>query len=713
MDVTMSRLLHIGIVASVMGRTILGSLTHAAGEEPVTLEEVRVKAVRKEKVEFASDFLPDTQGAKIYAGKKTTSASLVRLPKIQNNNYRQAFSQMPGLLVSEQNNQGHVNLNYRAIGDPHESQDLLTLKDGIPIGVDRFGYSTTYYNPPLEAVERIELIRGGSALLYGPQPGPVLNYVTTMPPQNKKLSPFTQHLFGSNGFYSTIERAAGTIDRAGYWGYFNHSHSNGPRANEGFDLFGGSLKLVFDAARDARWIWNLDVHEKQSGEPGRLTLAQYRADRRQTLRPADELRTRRYASSLSYERDLSEETFWTTTLYGGTFDRFSRRRTSNTSSQNNLDRREVSSGGLESRVRHDYQAFGEGHTLTAGGTFYAADAPRYQDRSTSYPSEVGNPIFDFDYRTLYGALFGENQFNLGNLAVIPSFRLELLNIRVQENFNTGKSSALHNINEFYATPLFGVGLKYALGKLHELYFNASQGYKPPQFDDLAPTGNNTLPATDLDEGKTWTYELGLRGRPARWLQYDASAFLTDYENFFGTVTVGGNTQRKNVGRARYHGIDLSGEADLIGLADAAHNTPGKRLGDRFGSLSLYGNVSLLSAQFVEGPLRKSEPAYAPAYLAKAGAIYRLPGRAKVAVLGTFVEDHFWADNNAAGGTGLTAIPAYGVWDLTGELYLYKDTVKAFFGINNLTDEVYFSRVRSDGIEPALERNYYGGFSIEF
>lgn len=677
----------------------------ALAKEPVTLEEVQVEAVKQqEEARFTSDFLPDTEGAKIYAGKKTTATSLVRLPPIQNNNYRQAFSQLPGLLVSEQQNRGHVNINYRGIGDPHESQDLLTLKDGLPIGVERFGYSTTYYNPPLEAIERVELIRGGSALLYGPQPGPVLNYVTFMPPLDERVAPSTQHLFGSNGFYSTFNRVGGTVDRLGYSGYAHHSHSNGLRANEGFGIHGGSLKLVWDPAQDARWIWNLDLHEGQSGEPGRLSLAQYQTNRRQTLRPFDELRTKRYASSLSYERDLSEETLLSTTLYGGYFDRFSRRRTSNTSTQNNLDRREVFSGGVESRLRHSYQAFGEGQTLTAGATFYAADAPRYQDRGTTYPSEVGNSIFDFDYRTIYGSLFGENQFNFGNLSVIPSFRMELLSERVKENFNTGKTSALHDIKEFFAVPLFGLGLKHALGQFNEIYANASQGYKPPQFDDLAPTGNNTLPASSLDEGKSWTYEVGLRGRPMPWFQYDASAFYTDYENFFGTVTVGSNTQRQNVGHARYHGVDLAGELDLIGMTG---------LEERWGSLSLTGNVSLLEARFVEGPLRKREPAYAPNTLVKAGVIYRLPGRAKVALLGTFAEDHFWADDNRPGSTGLTAIPSYGVWDLTGELFLYRDVLRLIFGIQNLTDEVYFSRVRSDGIEPAQERSYYGGFSLAF
>jgi len=704
----------LGLLLAAVPRWALGA------EEVATLEEIRVKAVKEEATGLTSSFLSDTVGAKIYAGKKTTVTPLQRLPHIQNNNYRQAFAQLPGLLVSEMNNRGHVNVNFRGIGDPHESQDLLTLKDGIPIGFDRLGYSTTYYNPPLEAVERVELIRGGSALLYGPQPGPVLNYVTYDPPADRTLSAGTQHILGSFGTYSTFNRIGGTVaDRLGYLGYLYHSHSNGQRANEGFDITSGSVKAVLHQTPEGRFTWNLDVYESDNGEPGRLSLAQWQTNRRQTLRPGDRLFIKRYASSLSYERDLSQRTLMTLTAYGNYFDRFSRRRTSNTSTQNNLDRREANAGGAEGRVRHRYDAFGGAHTLTAGSTLYVADLPRTQDRSSSgtYPTDLGNPIFDFDYRTVYGALFGENRFRFGKLLIIPAFRLELLNQRVKENFNAGKTSALHNINEFSAVPLVGIGAQYDLPRNSRVFLNISQGYKPSQFDDLAPTGNNTLPATDLDEGKTWTYEAGFRGTPFPWLYYDASAFLTDYENFFGTVTAGSNTQRRNVGRALYRGLDLGGEIDLIGLVDFlgghAHQEKSSGLGARWGSFSLYGNVSLLSARFTDGPQRKKEPAYAPSYLVKSGVIWRWLDRGKIALLGTLVEDHYWADDNGAGSTGLTAIPAYAVWDLTGEFFLCKDAVKLFFGINNLTDEAYFSRVRSDGIEPALERNYYGGVSIQF
>ncbi len=678
----------------------------ALAQESVPEEEVIVEAVKKAE---QGPLLPDVSGTRICAGKKATQTMLSKIPVVVNNNHRQAFSQLPGLLISEMNNHSIMNINYRGIGDPHESQDLLTLKDGIPIGVDRLGYSTTYYVPPFESVERVELIRGGGALLYGPQPGPVLNYVTYDTPTQEGWHGSTSHTAGSFGTYSAFNRGSMAQGPWGALAYQYHSHSNGPRANEGFDVSGGSAKMTRRHGAESKWTLNVDAHESEAREPGRLTLAQYQLNREQTPRPGDRLEISRYAASLKNETDVSANTKISWIFYGSYYDRWSLRRTSNTSTQNNLDRRETSAGGIESRVRHDYQAFGDTQTLTAGATFYTSSGPRTQDRSATgrYPTELGNPIFDFDYRTVYGALYGENRFLFGNLSIVPGFRLDLLNQRVKENFNTSKTSALHNIDEFTVVPLVGLGIQYDIPKNSQLYANISQGYKPAQFDDLAPTGNNTLPATSLDEGKTWTYELGARGNPLPWLQFDTSIFRTVYDNFFGTVTVGSNTQRQNVGKAIYQGADLAGEVNLTQLAIPSQSA-------RFGTLNLYGNVSLLDAEFDEGPRSGLEPAFAPAYLAKAGLIYRWASSGpKVALLGTFVEDHFWVDDNAAGGTGLTAIPAYMVWDLTGEMALVKDTFKIFLGINNLLDEGYFSRVRSDGIEPATGRTYYAGAKLEF
>jgi Fe(3+) dicitrate transport protein len=147
---------------------------------------------------------------------------------------------------------------------------------------------------------------------------------------------------------------------------------------------------------------------------------------------------------------------------------------------------------------------------------------------------------------------------------------------------------------------------------------------------------------------------------------------------------------------------------LIGLTDALFDT---KHADTCGSFSLFGNVSLLHAEFVAGINDGNTPAYAPDYVIKGGATWRWRDRVKVGLTGTLVDEMFWQDSNAAGTVGANKIPAYGVWDLTGEFALYKNTVTVVAGINNLFDEDYYSRIRSDGIEPAARRNFFAGVKI--
>jgi outer membrane receptor protein involved in Fe transport len=45
--------------------------------------------------------------------------------------------------------------------------------------------------------------------------------------------------------------------------------------------------------------------------------------------------------------------------------------------------------------------------------------------------------------------------------------------------------------------------------------------------------------------------------------------------------------------------------------------------------------------------------------------------------------------------------------------VYKDNVSVIGGINNLFDNRYYARIRSDGIDPAAPRNWYVGVQVEF
>ena len=43
------------------------------------------------------------------------------------------------------------------------------------------GFPTLYYQPVPQSISEIQFIRGGSSLLYGPEPAPAINFVTKHP----------------------------------------------------------------------------------------------------------------------------------------------------------------------------------------------------------------------------------------------------------------------------------------------------------------------------------------------------------------------------------------------------------------------------------------------------------------------------------------------------------------------------------------------------
>ena len=94
------------------------------------------------------------------------------------------------------------------------------------------------------------------------------------------------------------------------------------------------------------------------------------------------------------------------------------------------------------------------------------------------------------------------------------------------------------------------------------------------------------------------------------------------------------------------------------------------------------------------------PQYAPEYIIRTGVNYRWRDRAKVSLLGTFVDDHFADDGN----TVAFQVPAYMTWDLTAEVKVWKESISLMAGINNLFDEDYYARIVGNGIDPAYGRN---------
>lgn len=694
-----------------------------------SLPEVRVVAEAESDETIQAPYLPPVQGTRIYSGKKTSVIDLDELPRITNNNYRQALTKTPGLYLSEETSP-LLSIGYRGL-DPSRVQYTQVLKDGIPIHADQFGYPEAYYTPPLDTVDRIEFLRGGAALLYGPQPGGALNYITHQPRSDRPFSFGTTNTFGSDNYYSNFTYVDGTTGRLGYYGYYNHRESDGFRAaNSGFMLDAGYLKLVLDANTSSRWILTLDAYEEEHGEPGGLTFAtgpgaiNYNADRNATSRFNDVFELERSFASLAWEKDFSEATRLTVTGWGGYYSRFSSRQrgggfgtlpTGPLANSTTVEHQKFYTVGLDARLRHDYELWGGKHTIAGGFQAYHTDSPR-EDRLGQTASDRGGVLqAESDREIFYLPLFVENRFHWGRLSIVPGIRIE--------NFWQGVKTPLADKDDHDVVPLLGLGAAYEVAAKTEFYGNVSQSYRPKIFTQAVPTGGTTFVPNDLEESKAVQYELGFRGTPRDWIFWDVSAFLLDFDDQIVVVPRpdGVTSLLVNGGRAKHYGVEIATELDLIGLFDRgvvappaatskeAEPTPApKTLGERFGSLSIYANATLLDAQFVRGPFDGKTPRFAPDYLVRSGLIYRWRDRCKLALLGTFVGDSFADDAN----TQQRFVPAYMVWDLTAEVKIYKE-ISLNAGINNLFDEDYYARIANTGIDPAPGRNYYGGFSVKF
>jgi Fe(3+) dicitrate transport protein len=700
--------------------------------------------------------LPAVEGTRINSGKKTSFVKPEEFPVFANNDYRDAMATTPGIIVSEEPSSPIINFGYRGL-DSQRSEFMQVLKDGVSIKNEQFGFPETHYTPILDAVERIEFIRAGAALQFGPQPGGALNFIMKMPRQDAPFHFVTRNVFGSDEYYRNYTAVDGTVGALGYYLYYDHRQIEGFReANSDYDLNAGSGRLVWDVTDDSRFILTLDAYDEEHGEPGGLRRREainppnsvfYEDDRNASTRFFDRFELKRYYATLEYQKIFTQQTQLDIKAFGGYLSRWSKRQRGGDfgtlpsgpdADTNSIQLREAYSEGVDARLRHDYNLLGDVSTFAGGAYFYHAVQDRRDERGQTPGADSGTLRNLNTGETWDGAIFAENRFHFGRLSIVPGMRLEFLNQSLNEQLNVAKAGdgePLASQSDFSFVPLFGLGLSYVLIEGQqiapgpaaagekgsetknpptslitiggppraEIYGTVSQAYRPLTYAELVPTGASTVVNADLKEGNSLQFELGVRGKPLPYLNFDLGGFYFTFDDQVGDISLpGGFTSTGNVGDARYVGFEAASEFDILGLVTGGAQSP-------WGIFSIYGNVTLLDAEFTSGPNKGMTPIYAPDYQIKTGGIYRYKEIVKVGFLGTIVADEFGDANN----TFERAIPAYNVWDLTAEVKFWNGRVGVFAGIRNLFDEDYWGEVREEGIVPAYRRNYYGGFEVFF
>jgi Fe(3+) dicitrate transport protein len=371
----------------------------------------------------------------------------------------------------------------------------------------------------------------------------------------------------------------------------------------------------------------------------------------------------------------------------------------------NIDQQEFNNWGFDARYAN---AWGDQNILTVGTTSYWGDSPRTRHVSNDIRSNQQNAedlLFDQDRKMSYNAIFIENLFRFDKLSVIPTARYERINYDLEElTRNPNLSRDAINLDETENELLFGLGLMYQLSDVSEVYANISESYRPQRFDDLANPNSELAATNGPDVSRAMNYEIGFRSAPIQGLTIDISAFRIDFDDKIETIQVNiADIERVNSGDSRHQGVEFSIDYDLLAGSE--------------NSLRIFANGSLLDAEIVSSQnaaLIGNATAFSPEYLLRTGFMYNSE-RLDVALTATLVDEQYWQDSNQSRGTGVdeidALIPSYEVVDLTAEYRLHPQWA-LYGGINNVFDENYYSRVRNDGIEPALERTVFAGVRFQ-
>jgi Fe(3+) dicitrate transport protein len=725
-----------GALAFAIAQSLSGIATADSpttpGESPTNRTELPKVEVREHRSDDTrpklQHIMKEVDGPLITVTKKTSITKLDSIPTVVDNNLRALFAQTPGLFVSEQQSPGQANLSYRGIGNPQESEFVTVMLDGIPLMSDWIGYPTIYTLPLPQQISEVQLIRGGSSLLYGPEPPPVVNMISRKPVADRSLAGYTEAVVGSNGLFGSFNQISGT---SGNWDYLADAHyrrSDGERDNGDSTLRGADLHIGYSSDEMTHTALDLHVSQLETGDPGKLGYPQFIADPDQTTTPYNRLWTDRYVLALTDDRFFSDDTELVTKLWGGYQDNASRSqdRVPTTATVQDDQFRFY---GLDARMLHRW---GRGNALTVGTTLYHSDAPFRQFTTQSLTPDrydrFGVPCADRnavncarlrqDRSTDYGAIFAENVFRFaGGWHFVPSVRIEREKVKIDESIRPPNlTRGLVDREVTHNVPLFGLGFGNDFGRGNETYFNVSQGWRPVRYFDVgSPFGNTSPdPINDPDPTHVLSWEAGVHGTPANGLFYDASLFLVSVKDRIESQQIDGaapgNTINVNTGDTRHRGFEGQIDYDFLAAIDPKTSR----------HLSVFANLSLLDSEFTASTrgFKGNTPAFSPDYLARVGLAYREDRKFKFALSVVSVASQYWQDSNLDAATPTSPnyipakVPSYTVADLSADWWVTPE-IRLLGGISNIADKTYYARVFGGGLEPAIGRTFHVGASWEF
>src|SRR5258707_390251 len=248
-------------------------------EEVSLLKEVQITGIRSI---TGMGYLDEVHDGKIYSGKKTEVLILDSMDaNTAQNNPRQVLGRVPGANYSETEGSGFPSngIGFRGL-NPTQSIETNTRQNGYNITADLYGYPESYYLPPLEAVERIEVTRGAASLQFGPQFGGVINYILKKGNKTKPFEFVTQQTTGSFGLFNSFNSVGGQVGKFNYYAFVQFQSAQGWRPNSDYKKITGFGRIEYRASKKIKVGLEYSILRNRIHMPGGLTDSLFNANSR-------------------------------------------------------------------------------------------------------------------------------------------------------------------------------------------------------------------------------------------------------------------------------------------------------------------------------------------------------------------------------------------------------------------------------------------------
>ncbi|MBF0489141.1 MAG: TonB-dependent receptor [Candidatus Omnitrophica bacterium] len=564
--------------------------------------------------------------------------------------------------------------------------NVLVLVDGRRANsVDLSGMD--WNQVPLDQVERIEVIQGGSiGVLYGDNAsGGAINIITKK--GNGKTKGTVSTEVGSYGLNKEkLSLQGGGLDnKLSYWISTGRDAANGYRHNSYDKDSDFASKVTYDLTEDLKIHFNSGFHASTYGESGAVFQDNIDKDGRRATRKAnDHANNKDYYFVTGVTRDFHER---------GKLDTdFSYRRTVtdaySLSSGLYTRRNQILTYGVTPKYTLAHSVFDKDNKLIAGIDFY-----RTFFNSDNYDIATDQGLEDLTriHKTSIAGYVQDELSILEPLVLVSGYRYEMARYTFNYHDNSGYNPDIDD-KQIPKMQTYNAGLVYTYAPDSNVFLNASKTFRFVEVDEFTSQDENFVQQlnTSLKPQSSINYQAGIRHTFSKGFKGAVSVFRMNVHNELYLNAAGGPTgfgDNENYGHTVHEGLEASSEVKVTHW------------------MNVWGNYTLTKAYFDGGLFKNNDIPMVPRHKASLGLRFLLPGDFTFNGIGNYVGQRSLLNDQA---NHYSRLNGYLTVDMNLS-WTHKDWTITF-GVNNVLDKQYSEvagvLLNPSGSHPIGERFYY-------